>query len=67
MFGSYTLINCSFEIVHQASASARTLKSQTLAATPFSGHMKILYTQIGMGSAAVASTAALLWYYGKVT
>ena len=43
--------------------SARTLKIQTLAATPSCGHTKTLHTQIGMGSAALA---AAFPYPGKV-
>ena len=39
-------------------------KSQTLAAIPLFGHMKILHTLIGMGSAALA---AVVPYPSKVT
>ena len=38
-----------------ASTSVRWLKIQTLAAMPLSGHTKILYTLVGMGSAALAA------------
>ena len=39
-------------------------KSQTLAATPLLGHMEILHTPIGMGSAALVAAVP---YPGKVT
>ena len=39
-------------------------KSQTLAATPVSGHTKVLHTLIGMGSAALAAAVP---YPGKAT
>ena len=38
-----------------ASTSVCTLKTQTLAATPLYGHMKILYTLIEMDSAALVA------------
>ena len=44
--------------------SARTLKIQTLAATPSCGHTKTLHTPIGMGSAALAAAVS---YPGKAT
>ena len=39
-------------------------KSQTLAAIPLSGHTKILHTQTGVGSAALAAAVPYLPRYG---
>ena len=61
-----TLLQCLYSprVQMHVPTSVCTLKIQTLAATPLCGHTKILRTQIGMGSAALAAAVS---YPGKAT
>ena len=54
-----TLLRCPYSprVQSHASTAVHTLKSQTLAVVPMFEHTKILYTLIGVGSAALIAAA----------